>query len=258
MALLQPAREFWLPKAGNRPDEYEDACRVVYPDRNDAPPELIASAAVSDGASESAFAREWANVLTDAFVDRPLDLAKIDEDSLSEWLEIAQDDWHEVVPWDRIPWHGEAKARAGAFATIVGLSISTVDDESQRLSWNAIAVGDSCLFVIRDGQLHLSFPLDTSDKFDNYPPLVSSNRAVSDDIWEGVQSISGESESGDALILASDAIACWLLARIEADEAALDVVMEMEESTWPAWVEEQRNDGLMRNDDTTLLIIEID
>ena len=258
MALLQPAREFWLPKAGNRSDEYEDAYRAVYPDSDDASPELVASAAVSDGASESAFAREWANVLTDAFVDRPLDLANIDEKSLSEWLKVAQDDWHECVSWDRIPWHGEAKARAGASATLVGLTISAVDDDSERLSWQAIAVGDSCLFVIRDGQLHRSFPLDTSEEFDNYPPLVSSNRAASDGIWEDMQSASGESESGDALILVSDAIACWFLARIEAGEEPLEVLMEMEESTWSAWVEEQRNAGLMRNDDTTLLIIEIE
>ena len=242
MALLQPAREFWLPKAGNRSDEYEDAYRVVYPDRENASDGLIARAAVSDGASESAFAREWANVLTDAFVDRPLDLANIDEESLSEWLEISQDDWHEVVPWDRIPWHGEAKARAGAFATLVGLTISAVeDDDSERLLWHAIAVGDSCLFVIRDGQLHRSFPLDTSEEFDNYPPLVSSNRAASDGIWEDVQSISGESESGDVLILVSDAIACWFLARIEAGEEPLGVLTEMEESTWPEWVDEQRD-----------------
>ena len=259
MALLQPAREFWLPKAGNRSDEYEDACRVVYPDRENASDGLIARAAVSDGASESAFAREWANVLTDAFVDRPLDLENIDEESLSEWLEISQDDWHEVVPWNRIPWHGEAKARAGAFATLVGLTISAVeDDDSDRVSWHAIAIGDSCLFVIRDGQLHRSFPLDTSEEFDNYPPLVSSNRAASDGIWEDVQSIGGESESGDVLILASDAIACWFLARIAAGEEPLEVLMAMDEATWSAWVEEQRNAGLMRNDDTTLLIIEIE
>ena len=257
MALLQPAREFWLPKAGNRSDEYEDAYRVVYPDRENASDGLIARAAVSDGASESAFAREWANVLTDGFVDRPLDLANVDEESLSEWLEVSQDEWHRVVPWDRIPWHGEAKARAGAFATLVGLTISAVDDDSDQVSWHAIAIGDSCLFVIGDGQLQRSFPLDTSGEFDNYPPLVSSNRATSDGIWEDVQSISGESKSGDALILVSDAIACWFLARIEAGEAPLGVLMEMEESTWPDWVDEQRNAGLMRNDDTTLLIIEI-
>ena len=47
---------------------------MVYPQRFDAAGRGTARVAVSDGASESAFAREWANALTDAFVTRPPEL----------------------------------------------------------------------------------------------------------------------------------------------------------------------------------------
>lgn len=257
MVLLQPAREFWLPKAGNRSDEYEDAYSVLYPESLGASPDEMVQSAVADGASESAFAREWANVLTSAFVNRPLDLASVDEASLIEWLELAQDEWHECVPWDRIPWHGEAKARAGAHATLMGLSIRTDSDNDDQLIWHAMAVGDSCLFVIREGRLQESFPLETADQFDNYPSLLSSNRSASDGLWENARVTSGECDSGDVFILASDAIACWILGQLEAGDEPFEVVMGMDDADWSEWVDEQRNAGTMRNDDTTLVIIEI-
>ena len=107
----------------------------------------MARVAVSDGTSESAFAREWARILTDAFVDRPPNLSDLTPDSLSDWLKARQAEWHDGVPWAQLPWHGEAKAQAGAFATLQGLTMEAAPDDSRPLSWQAVAVGDSCLFV---------------------------------------------------------------------------------------------------------------
>ena len=111
---LRPPRSYWLPKAGNSPEEYQDVSRAIYPQRMGASGRHTARAAVSDGASESTFAREWANVLADAFVSRTPDLCGLTEDSMCDWLVSAQEEWYAGVPWDRIPWHGEAKMRAGA------------------------------------------------------------------------------------------------------------------------------------------------
>ena len=246
-----------MPKAGNLPEEYEDAFRVVYPCESGAPDAGPARVAVSDGASESAFARQWAKILTDAFVDRPPDLSDLNADSLKRWLEPGQAEWHDGVPWDRIPWHGEAKARAGAFATLLGLNVAAEPDDCQRLSWQAVAVGDCCLFVVRDDQLCLSFPLEDAAQFDNNPALVCSNPANSAELWEEVRLQSGECAPGDRLILASDALACWFLARNAAGEKPWDTLLALDESGWDAWVGEQRRDGLMRNDDTTLVLIEV-
>ena len=132
---LQLPRRFRLPKAGNHADEYEDASKVRHPQRIGASGYGVARVAVSDGASESAFAREWANILIDVFVARPPNLCGLTEDSVNSWLEPAQERWRDDVPWDRIPWHGEAKARAGAFATLLGLTVGTAPGGSQRLSW---------------------------------------------------------------------------------------------------------------------------
>ncbi len=254
---LRPPRTFRLPKAGNRPEEYEDASLVVYPQRIGASGRRTARAVVSDGASESAFAREWANILTDAFVDRPLDLYGLTENSLSTWLLPAQEAWHSGIPWDRLPWHGEAKARAGAFATLLGLTIGSAPDDSQRLSWQAVAVGDSCLFVVRDGRLRLSFPLEDAAEFDNNPALVCSNPASAGGLWESVRRSGGECAPGDLFILATDALACWFLARNAVEEKPWETLLALDPSEWEAWIGEQRRAGSMRNDDTTLVIIEV-
>lgn len=254
---LRPPRRFWLSKAGNSPDEYEDAFRVVYPGRMGVSGRRTARIAVSDGASESAFAREWANVLTDAFVSRPPDTCGLTKDSLFDWLAPAQEEWHALIPWDSIPWHGEAKARAGAFTTLLGLSVGATVGSSRQLSWRAVAVGDSCLFVVRDGQLSLSFPLEDAAEFDNTPSLVCSNPDNMGGLWENVRQSAGECVAGDVFILASDALACWFLARNADGEKPWETLLALDSSGWSAWVEEQRHAGLMRNDDTTLVIIRV-
>ena len=253
--ILRPPRRFSLPKAGNGPDEYEDAARSVYPQRIGVSGRRLARAAVSDGATESAFAREWADVLTDAFVTRPLDIRHLTKDSLHNWLASAQDEWHGRVPWDRIPWHGEAKARLGAYATLLGLTVGVGPDGPGRLVWQAVAVGDSCLFLVRDGRLSLSFPLDDAAQFDNSPSLLCSNPESAGGPWENVRRAGDECAAGDLFILASDALACWLLARNAQGERPWETLLALDRSGWSAWVEQQRSAGLMRNDDTTLVII---
>ena len=199
----------WLAKGGNCPEEFEDAFRV------DCSPQIgmeLVRAAISDGASDSTFAREWARILVDSFIDRPLDILGLTEDYLKEWLALGLGEWHDGVPWSHIPWHGEAKARAGAFATLLGLTVTAEPDGSDRLYCQAMAVGDSCLFVIRNDRLWLSFPMKEATQFDNCPALLCSNPANAKNLWRDVRLHSGECASGDRIILTSDALACWFLA----------------------------------------------
>ena len=255
-ARPRPPSKFWLPKAGNRPDEYEDAFRVVYPQRIGAPPRGAARLAVADGASESAFAREWANALVDAFASEPPQLRGLTGDALKAWLAPAQELWHGEVPWDRIPWHGEAKARAGAFATLVGLTLSAAPGGYGGLVWQAVAVGDSCLFIVRGGELAVAFPLRDASEFDNEPALLCSN-PDNDGAHDAPRSDGGRCEPGDVLILASDALAAWFLARDADGERPWDTIAALDDSTWEGWVDEQRGAGLMRNDDVTLVVVEV-
>ena len=90
---LSPPKRFQTSKAGNRPDECEDASRVIYSVHGDE-----ARIALCDGASESAFARSWAQILVDAFVRRPPDLSEFSGPVLTGWLEPCEKKWSQTVP----------------------------------------------------------------------------------------------------------------------------------------------------------------
>ena len=254
---LRPPRTLWLPKAGNSSEEYEDSHCVAYPQRIGASGNGLVRIAVADGASEAAFAREWANALTDAFAHRPPELCGLNEESLNAWLLPARERWHAGVPWDSLPWHGEAKARAGAFATLLGLTVGAAADGSGGLSWRALAVGDCCLFIVRDGRLALSFPLEDASEFGITPALLCSSPDGGGAGWEAVRLLDGECAPGDLLLLATDAVACWFLAANAVGEQPWETLAALDSSTWPAWVAQQRNAGLMRNDDATLVAVEV-
>ena len=72
------------------------------------------------------------------------------------------------------------------------------------------------------------------------------------------QSLDVECRSGDLLILATDAIAAWALARGEAgEEPDWEACWRMSESAWRKWIVRLREDQLMRYDDATLLILRL-
>ena len=253
---LCPPKRFGTPKAGNSPEEYEDAS-AVSPGQldGDGGTALIA---IADGASEAAFSREWAQILTDAFLSRPLDLPNLDDSALTDWLKPCGEEWREGVPWDRIPWHGEAKTRAGALAALLGMTVALTPNSSGGFPWRAAAVGDCCLFVVRDDALEVAFPLDESGQFNNTPALICSNPDNNAGLWELVCQLSGEFRPGDVVILASDALAAWLLQEHESGGKPWETLQSLEPAEWDDWVQERRDERAMRNDDTTLIVIEVE
>lgn len=252
---LRPPQRLWAPKAGNPPDEYEDASRVAYPHR--LAPGVVARAAISDGASESAFAKSWAKILADAFVENPLDLSHLNAPALTGWLAPGQNQWNAAVPWQRLPWHGEAKARNGAMATLLGVTFHEKQNR-RRLDWQAIAIGDCCLFIVNDDTLTLSWPIGHSAQFNNNPPLICSNPANNQGLWQRASQISGECRPGDVIILASDAVAQWILREREAGRQPWQTLTHLSQNgQWNSWLQSRRADRAIRNDDATILIIEV-
>ncbi len=254
---LRPPKRLWAPKAGNSQAEYEDASRVVYP-HLPAPGGGVARAVVSDGASESAFARSWAAILADAFAAKPLALSSLSGPALANWLEPCQKRWREAVPWQRLPWHGETKARNGAMSALLGVSFQEKKNR-RNLSWQAVAVGDCCLFVIHGNALVLSFPIGDAAQFNNTPPMICSNPANNQGLWSRVSQISGECRPGDRFILASDALAYWILREQEHGRQPWQTLMRLNPGEqWESWLHNRRAERTMRNDDATLLIIEVE
>lgn len=232
---------FSVQKAGNEISECEDIWGYV--ERNP-----IMSIALSDGATESSFTREWARALVTAFTDRQLPWQEVYA-CATTWLLPLQVTWQQWLGQQDLSWFAKRKAGEGAFATFVSLEVFA------DLSWKSLAVGDSCLFVVRDGTLQKSFPLQTSHEFNNRPRLIGTNiRAANITISQ----IHGVAKCGDHFYLATDAIACWIFKQIEANQ---DPWVKLEQirtqDLFAKWVTELRDRHEIANDDTTLLCLKI-
>jgi hypothetical protein len=229
------ATTWWAPKSGHTANEYEDAY-AVGPD--------ALRFAVADGASETSFARQWAELLVQGFVH---EAPRTPE--LHDWIAPLQAAWREAHEGKATAWYAEAKARDGAFSSLLGL---TLDGER----WRALAVGDSCLFLIRAGKLARAFPFERAEQFSNRPVLLSSVARGSQQPWSEVAADEGDLRPGDQLLLMTDALAQWFLVEAGLGRrpwAALGKVASQEQ--FDAFVEMLRAGRALRNDDVTLVSV---
>ena len=244
---------FHAPKQGNVESEYEDA---YFPEDVCLQDLSEFRCAVADGASESAFSREWARLLVRGYYRRRMTLGRL------------QRCWSRMVTRRPVPWYLEEKIRRGAHATLVGLSIRDGEPSARSGgSWRIVAVGDSCLFHVRDDELLTVAPMSRSDEFNNHPHLISTDPATTFGLDESqITVVSGEWQPRDVFYLLTDALAEWTLAKHEAGRPPWSLFRSLGEDgdssgagqrSFEALVANLRENGGLHNDDTTLLRVEV-
>jgi len=239
---------FHVPKHGSSEKEYEDA---VYPEDSVQAELKTCRCAVADGATESAFSREWAQILVNSFGEYQFRLKK------------QQTLWKGVVHQGSLPWYLESKICRGAHAAFVGLSLHDPWRNGDghgppKGIWRAFAVGDSCLFHVRGDRLLTAGPLSRSEEFGNNPFLLSTSsqpRVFGDGSMGNV--MTGTWESEDVFYLATDALAQWLFAEEEAARPPWGMLRDLAPSLFKSIVPILRDTGRLHNDDTTLLRLEV-
>ncbi len=233
-------RVFWMPKEGLSTDEYEDAFAPT--EATDAELKEF-RCAVADGATETSFSGLWASMLCKAYLDKKFDLIEL------------QAEWLKAVSGKDLPWYAEQKLESGAFATIVGLSIS---EENDILHWTARALGDSCLFRISGEKLIEAMPLKTWEEFDSTPILLSSKQSSNAGIMSQQKHETGQCKIGDTFYLMTDAISKWFLRRNSEHGDAISLLESVSNvEQFETLVAEQRHlkddkgRTMMPNDDVT-------
>jgi hypothetical protein len=238
-ALVQ---RFGVQKAGNVVAECEDIWHFTNRDR-------MLAIALSDGATESSFSREWAKELVTTFVDRNHAYGYISDGEIQNWLIKSQTTWQGWLANQNLTWFAKRKAGEGAFATFLSLEIFP------DLGWKTLAMGDSCLFVVRNHTLQKSFPLQHSNEFNNRPRLIGTSIKPTNIT---ISQTNGNAQLGDRFYLATDAIACWIFKQLEKNQNPwLELEQISSQDLFANWVTELRDRYEIANDDTTLLCIEI-
>jgi hypothetical protein len=198
---------------------------------------------VADGATEASFSGRWAEMLTRAYAR-----GQLANGQLGETLPKLQTAWSDEIGGKSLPWYAEEKVRQGAFSSLLGLTL-------RDGSWSALAIGDSCLFQVRDDELLTAFPLADSSQFGSTPLLLSSNARRNTQLADHLLCAGGEVVPGDRFLLMTDAVACWFLAAVEAGQRPW---RDLPTSRgFPGWLERLRNDRAIRNDDTTIVSAQI-
>ena len=207
------------------------------------------SLAVADGASESAYSEQWAELLVKDYVGKPY----VESRTLQRRASRLAKEWHKNVSRPGLPWYTEEKIRRGAFSTFLGVTI-----KKHTGAWKAIAIGDTCLFQVRDETLLHSWPLDDPTKFGRSPFLLPTNDASSAPVEESIVKTSGIVGSGDLLILASDALSIWFLDQYEQGRRPWTTLIEIEQPQFGQWINEIRKSHQIHNDDVTCVFCVIE
>lgn len=286
---------FWLPKAGHSEEEYEDALQIDKVQAqsyfqsgftHELKLKKLLRFAIADGATESSFSRLWASLLVEAYTHVPFkDINKTNK--LLENFEEKGKEWFEKARARSLPWYAERKVQQGAFSTILGLLLRNSEREGRiERTWDAFAIGDSCLFHIQKDQVCTSFPIDTPDQFNQHPLLLSSLSVNNAKVRENQEKLrkSGKWQRGDIFFLMTDALAEWFLKKKEewlsrktkdqlppwdilrnletygqksflSDESSQD--QEHCIGSFQDLIQRLRESKEIRNDDVTLLIIQV-
>ena len=239
---------FIIHKEAENPEDCQDACA-----QNDEKRRY----AVADGVTRSFFPKEWATLLVEHFCEST-DLSSVKTD-WRDWLAPIQQKWYEQVEEkvrERNIFYltNPFNAKESAASTFIGIKFGEDNTE-----WEAVILGDSCLFHKTDSEFK-SYLIENSVGFTDRPEFFDS---YAKDNHSDPTFIRGDANPGDTFILATDALAKWILEHKETGklDAALDKLKAIKtDERFYQFVHEARHDEATRlvNDDVTLMLISVE
>jgi len=215
--------------------------------------------ALSDGAGSSLYPGKWAEILVKSFCQNAENPIEKIQQSEQEWLQPVQEQWRQyylakLKSPNRKWWEGGSQIKTCGYATFLGLNL---EDHGKKGQWQAIAVGDSCLFKLeRKSNKLFVFPIKTAQMFKTTTQCFAS---LPEYPSSSPQFAEGDYEAGDIFLLATDALSQWLLSDYEHQGEAWKKYFELKQiKDFSAEIARLRQQKLIKNDDITIVAIAID
>ncbi|HEX8145167.1 MAG TPA: hypothetical protein VF553_21555 [Pyrinomonadaceae bacterium] len=213
--------------------------------------------AVADGATEAFDAQNWARRLAQQWAQENMGAALTLED-FRAWVEGHGKCLHDSWSGLRLAWYAEEKSRGGSYAAFVGIQFSL---DGPTPSWQAIALGDSCLIHCRGQNVLRSLPLSDYRSFNTAPVLVPSLGSLQGPALAEAVISRGGVEAGDVFLLLSDAAAAWYLMlweNLDSRRAELEALLAASShDELLRFIEAERLSNRMKDDDVAILRIEV-
>jgi hypothetical protein len=254
-SMFFESRTLWYPKDDEYAHAYEDSFCV------DAVKGIVA---IADGVSSAMFSKRWADLLTQGVVANPPDVT--DVEAFRSWLVSLRAVWAESVDPEKLGYFERQKlARiGGGYSTLLWVKFQLDDalplDHGDILNYSlrCWAAGDCCLFIVRDGNVLCTFPIENIQDFELDPISISSVDRNSDNSID-FSCTERNCQSGDLVILASDAFAKWLYQELHDGQTVdWEGLWHANQNHWSELVHTRRdlpNDRRMRVDDTTVVML---
>ena len=176
-----------------------------------------AVAAIADGVSSAIFSGPWADILVQAVLGDAPDPGQ--PEPFAAWLQTQRGLWAAGIDTRSLAWFQRAKLPAGAFSTLLWIRLQEAEQAAPgsfgAYRLRAWAIGDSCLFHVRRGELVRTFPLSTSAELESDPIVLGSVDLKRDQLLR-FASLDAFCYPDDLLVLSTDALAEWALAEYEA------------------------------------------
>lgn len=212
--------------------------------------------AVSDGVSRSFLPKVWSNILTQAWVSAD----NVEDFPSNEVFEQFCQERNRIFALldedTRMDYDDLERKYQTASATFCGVEI-----HYGKLKW--VIIGDSCLFLLPKGEHPLcvsSHPMPTDNEghispyFDNTPFQVLANGNVYGEWIRGERTF----ENGIFLLM-SDAMSEWFINAHNNGNNPLEQLQALtDDDSFEQWVDEQFNIGLLRSDDESVIIVQLD
>jgi hypothetical protein len=237
-----------MPKLGNEDTGTEDAYSAD---------EATMKFAISDGATESIFALEWATALVSEFTQAKTsatELKELEAETFQDFFSKARETWLSKIQ-KNLPYYAEDKLRdEGSYATFLGVEFKQKDlDPSNGYLFEAIGVGDSCLFQIRGSEKVLSFPITVASEFSSITSFFTTNQGI---LQSDLKFVAQDVLPGDYVILASDALSKWILSAYEDNVDPSKILFSLTEENYKSFFEQEIYKHRLKNDDITLLLLQ--
>ncbi|MBW4628234.1 MAG: protein phosphatase 2C domain-containing protein [Brasilonema octagenarum HA4186-MV1] len=230
--------------------------------------------AIADGVSNgSTLTSFWSNLLVKSFCELPCSRpCEYIRDNPEEWLKPLQAQWQEK--YDKVLLRKEqnnnvktwspsttpqAKRIAKGAATFLGVHILPADKKGKG-KWQAIAIGDSCVFQFRRQgdkyQKKVVLPLLRSEDFSIKTEVLTSRTDMP--LSDELPFYEFDYQLGDIILLATDALSEWLLRKTEQESDDWQKILELEkQSQFEKLVWELRDKNEITFDDTTFCRMEV-
>lgn len=243
-AVDHKIKVFQLSKVGSSLLDCEDAFEISSDKKR---------IAVADGVSQSFAAQIWAQKLVKRLVlgQNNADLENLISTTATDWKLTV-----DTLMGPEAAWNIKKKAEDGAQATFVAVAL---EGRKGSLTWHAELIGDSIVVEILplvDGsEIVIVYPPNYSEILEQNPETVSSQKPF---IRGTIYGHTGKLSKGSQLLVMTDALAKFLSKSLTFGVSITAVfpflfdAVELQDSSFEAWVDHQRPKDL-DDDDLTLV-----